>query len=139
MMGSGGQKLAWTWLPVLLLGMTCSTHDSLVRVNKGLRVKRGQAAYLQEGDLQFDISCQKDACKLEVVLNEPITQQVGKLMPQVMEHSSNGNSSVSLVIYHIRFHSTCDSYHEAIDLTYFYCCNDDKTSVLGCCLLNYSS
>uniref|UniRef100_A0A3Q3X746 FRAS1-related extracellular matrix protein 1 n=1 Tax=Mola mola TaxID=94237 RepID=A0A3Q3X746_MOLML len=76
-------RLAWTWLPVLLLGMTCSTHDSLVRVNKGLRVKRGQAAYLQEGDLQFDISCQKDACKLEVVLNEPITQQVGKLMPQV--------------------------------------------------------
>ncbi|XP_047425059.1 FRAS1-related extracellular matrix protein 1a isoform X2 [Mugil cephalus] len=81
-MGSRRQTLAWTFLPVLLLGMASS---SLVKVNKGLKVKRGQSAYLQEGDLQFHIPHQKDACKVEVVLNEPITQRVGKLMPEVFD------------------------------------------------------
>ena len=76
-------------LPVLLSAMTCSLHGSLVKVNKGLKVKRGQAAYLQDGDLQVHIPRQEDACKVEVVLNEPITQRVGKLMPQVMEKSSS--------------------------------------------------
>lgn len=86
-MGSRGQTLAWILLPLLLLGVTTSSHGSLVNVNKGLKVKRGQSAYLQDGDLQFHIPRQKDACKVEVVLNEPITQRVGKLMPQVMERS----------------------------------------------------
>uniref|UniRef100_A0A8D3B9R2 FRAS1-related extracellular matrix protein 1 n=1 Tax=Scophthalmus maximus TaxID=52904 RepID=A0A8D3B9R2_SCOMX len=76
---------AWTLIPVLLLGMTCSLHTSLVKVNKGLKVKRGQSAYLDEGDLQFHIPRRKDACKVEVVLNEPITQRVGDLMPQVFD------------------------------------------------------
>ncbi|XP_068164367.1 FRAS1-related extracellular matrix protein 1a isoform X2 [Antennarius striatus] len=84
-MGSRGQTLAWSLFPVLLLGMTCLSHGSLVKVNKGLKVKRGQAAYLREGDLQFHIPRQKDGCKLEVVLNEPITQRVGKLLPQVFD------------------------------------------------------
>uniref|UniRef100_UPI0037E8F5E3 FRAS1-related extracellular matrix protein 1a n=1 Tax=Semicossyphus pulcher TaxID=241346 RepID=UPI0037E8F5E3 len=84
-MAPQGHTLAWTLLPVLLLGVTCSSHGSLVKVNKGLKVKRGQAAYLQEGDLQFLIPRQKDACKVEVVLNEPITQRVGKLTPQVFD------------------------------------------------------
>ncbi|XP_069576815.1 FRAS1-related extracellular matrix protein 1-like isoform X3 [Brachyistius frenatus] len=84
-MGSQGQTLAWTLLPVLLLGMICSSHSSLVKVNKSLKVKRGQSAYLQEGDLQFHIPRQKDACKVEVVLNEPINQRVGKLVPQVFD------------------------------------------------------
>ncbi|XP_033962126.1 FRAS1-related extracellular matrix protein 1a [Pseudochaenichthys georgianus] len=84
-MGSRGLPLAWTWLPVLLLGLTWSSHSSLVKVNKGLKVKRGQSAFLQDGDLQFHIPRQKDACKVEVVLNEPITQRVGTLMPQVFD------------------------------------------------------
>ena len=88
-MGSRGQTLPWTLFPVLLLAMTYSSHCSLVKVNKGLKVKRGQSTYLQEGDLQFHIPRQKDACKVEVVLNEPITQRVGKLLPQVMERSSS--------------------------------------------------
>ena len=86
-MGSPGQTLVWMLLPSLLLGMTSSSHGSLVKVNKGLKVKRGQSAYLQDGDLQFHIPRQKDGCKVEVVLNEPITQRVGKLMPQVMERN----------------------------------------------------
>uniref|UniRef100_A0AAQ5ZHE3 FRAS1-related extracellular matrix protein N-terminal domain-containing protein n=1 Tax=Amphiprion ocellaris TaxID=80972 RepID=A0AAQ5ZHE3_AMPOC len=73
------------FLHMLLLGMTCSSHGSLVKVNKGLKVKQGQQAFLQEGDLQFHIPQQKDACKVEVVLNEPITQRVGKLLPQVFD------------------------------------------------------
>lgn len=84
MMAAQGQTLARALLPVFLLGMTCSAHSSLVKVNKGLKVKRGQSVYLDEGDLQFHIPRQKDACKVEVVLNEPITQRVGKLLPQVM-------------------------------------------------------
>ncbi|XP_075307838.1 FRAS1-related extracellular matrix protein 1a isoform X3 [Odontesthes bonariensis] len=84
-MGSQGHSLALTLLPVLLLELTCSSHSSLVKVNRGLKVKRGQSAYLQEGDLQFHIPIQKDACKVEIVLNEPITQRVGRLMPQVFD------------------------------------------------------
>lgn len=93
-MGSQGHTPARMLLPVLLLGLTCSSHSSLVKVNKGLKVKRGQAAFLQEGDLQFLIPPQKDACKVEVVLNEPITQRVGELMPQVMQKSSSDQNLV---------------------------------------------
>ncbi|KAF3836792.1 hypothetical protein F7725_004256 [Dissostichus mawsoni] len=93
-MGSRGLTLAWTWLPVLLLGLTCSSHSSLVKVSKGLKVKRGQSAFLQDGDLQFHIPRQKDACKVEVVLNEPITQRVGTLMPQVMERNVYNKNTV---------------------------------------------
>ncbi|KAK5610326.1 hypothetical protein CRENBAI_006856, partial [Crenichthys baileyi] len=84
-MGSRGHTLALTLLVVHLLILTCSSHCSLVKVNKGLKVKRGQSAFLQEGDLQFHIPVQKDVCKVEVVLNEPITQRVGKLVPQVFD------------------------------------------------------
>ncbi|XP_034532908.1 FRAS1-related extracellular matrix protein 1a [Notolabrus celidotus] len=84
-MAPRGQKLTWIVLSALLLGLTRSVHSSLVKVNKGLKVKRGQSAFLQEGDLQFQIPRQKDACKVEVVLNEPITQRVGTLMPQVFD------------------------------------------------------
>uniref|UniRef100_A0A665UUX0 Fras1 related extracellular matrix 1a n=1 Tax=Echeneis naucrates TaxID=173247 RepID=A0A665UUX0_ECHNA len=80
--GCFSQMMAWT---LLLLGMTCSLRASLVKVNKGLKVKWGQSTYLDEGDLQFHIPRQKDVCKVEVVLNEPITQRVGKLMPQVFD------------------------------------------------------
>lgn len=83
-MGSPVQLLAWMCLPLLLVDH-CASHGSLVKVNKGLKVKRGQSAYLHVEDLQFHIPHQKDSCKLEVVMNEPITQRVGKLLPQVIE------------------------------------------------------
>ncbi|XP_068611805.1 FRAS1-related extracellular matrix protein 1a [Brachionichthys hirsutus] len=84
-MDSCGGTRAWSLVPALLLGLTCFSSGSLVKVNNGLKVKRGQAAYLREGDLQFHIPHQADGCKLEVVLNEPITQRVGKLWPQVFD------------------------------------------------------
>lgn len=72
------------WCFFLLGSLHFCAKCSLVKTNHGLRVKRGQSAFLQEGDLQFHIPREKDACKLEVVLNEPITQRVGTLSPQVL-------------------------------------------------------
>lgn len=90
------QTCLWTFVPVILLGLSGTSQASLLKVNKGLKVKRGQVAFLQEGDLQFHIPRQKDACKLEV-LNEPISQRVGKLLPQVRDpfQRSPGISSSS--------------------------------------------
>ncbi|CAL8241709.1 unnamed protein product [Merluccius merluccius] len=79
------RRLAWTLLLAQVLGLAGWSQGSLVKVNRGLRVKKGQAAFLQEGDLQFDIPRQKDVCKVEVVSNEPITQRVGTLTPEVFD------------------------------------------------------
>ncbi|KAH0618554.1 hypothetical protein JD844_017886 [Phrynosoma platyrhinos] len=57
----------------------------LVLVNKGISLERGQVAYITENELQFNISKERDSCKVEVVLNEPVTQRVGKLTPQVFD------------------------------------------------------
>lgn len=67
-------------LPVILR-VVCS---SFISVNLGLKVMKGQSVFLSEEDLQFSIPREKDACKVEVVINEPITQRVGKLTPQVL-------------------------------------------------------
>ncbi|XP_060791422.1 FRAS1-related extracellular matrix protein 1a isoform X2 [Neoarius graeffei] len=75
----------WPFWFLLLLGLWHFCMCTLVKTNHGLRVKRGQSAFLQEGDLQFHIPREKDVCKLEVVLNEPITQRVGTLSPQVFD------------------------------------------------------
>ncbi|XP_016405558.1 FRAS1-related extracellular matrix protein 1a [Sinocyclocheilus rhinocerous] len=74
-----------TYLSFLLLGLFQQIQGSLVKTNLGLKVKQGQSVFLQEEDLQFHIPRAKDACKLEVVLNEPITQRVGTLTPQVFD------------------------------------------------------
>ncbi|XP_078426640.1 FRAS1-related extracellular matrix protein 1a isoform X1 [Cetorhinus maximus] len=58
---------------------------SFVQVNHGIKVPKGQSVFLSEEDLQFNIPKEKDSCKVEVVMNEPITQRVGKLTPQVFD------------------------------------------------------
>lgn len=78
------QSPAWTWITALLVGVSCTCHGSFVKVNVGLRVKRGQVAHLQQEELQFHVPHQRDVCKVEVVMNEPITQRVGELKPQVV-------------------------------------------------------
>uniref|UniRef100_A0A4W3JEP0 FRAS1-related extracellular matrix protein 1 n=1 Tax=Callorhinchus milii TaxID=7868 RepID=A0A4W3JEP0_CALMI len=70
---------------LLLLCLWKCTGSSFVEVNRGMRVPKGQSVFLAEEDLQFKIPKEKDACKLEVVINEPITQRVGKLTPQVFD------------------------------------------------------
>ncbi|KAJ6662587.1 hypothetical protein lerEdw1_011724 [Lerista edwardsae] len=57
----------------------------LVLVNKGISVEKGRVAYVSENELQFQTSNERDSCKVEVVLNEPVTQRVGKLTPQVFD------------------------------------------------------
>ncbi|XP_069818080.1 FRAS1-related extracellular matrix protein 1 isoform X4 [Dendropsophus ebraccatus] len=59
--------------------------SSFIKVNNGITVMKGQIGYLSEHDLQFSIPKEKDACKVEVIVNEPITQRVGKLFPQVFD------------------------------------------------------
>ncbi|XP_058617699.1 FRAS1-related extracellular matrix protein 1b isoform X1 [Onychostoma macrolepis] len=59
--------------------------SSLVRLNTGLRVARGQSVFVTAGELQFHMDGVSEACKVEVVLTEPITQRVGKLTPQVFD------------------------------------------------------
>ncbi|XP_073084588.1 FRAS1-related extracellular matrix protein 1 isoform X3 [Manis javanica] len=69
---------------LLLLQLGCAS-PTLVSVNRGLRVPKGGSAFLLGDDLRFAIPKEKDACKVEVVMNEPITQRVGKLTPQVFD------------------------------------------------------
>ncbi|XP_029861135.1 FRAS1-related extracellular matrix protein 1 isoform X4 [Aquila chrysaetos chrysaetos] len=68
-------------LPVVLR-VVCSSYIS---VNLGVKVMKGQSVFLSEDDLKFSIPREKDVCKVEVVINEPITQRVGKLTPQVFD------------------------------------------------------
>ncbi|XP_010114485.1 PREDICTED: FRAS1-related extracellular matrix protein 1 [Chlamydotis macqueenii] len=74
-----------SWLFLLLpvvLRVVCS---SFISVNLGVKVMKGQSVFLSEDDLKFSIPREKDVCKVEVVINEPITQRVGKLTPQVFD------------------------------------------------------
>uniref|UniRef100_A0A803TFY2 FRAS1-related extracellular matrix protein N-terminal domain-containing protein n=1 Tax=Anolis carolinensis TaxID=28377 RepID=A0A803TFY2_ANOCA len=57
----------------------------LVLVNKGINTERGQITYVTENELQFNTSKERNSCKVEVVINEPATQRVGKLTPQVFD------------------------------------------------------
>ena len=83
----GMSCLSWGGLSALLLLLLRLlpgwASPSLIRVNRGVRVMKGSSAFLSQDDLKFAIPKEKDACKVEVVMNEPITQRVGKLTPQV--------------------------------------------------------
>ncbi|XP_007465709.1 PREDICTED: FRAS1-related extracellular matrix protein 1 [Lipotes vexillifer] len=81
-------SLRWGGLGALLLLLRLLpgwASPTLIRVNRGVRVMKGSSAFLSQDDLKFAIPKEKDACKVEVVMNEPITQRVGKLTPQVFD------------------------------------------------------
>ncbi|XP_037654283.1 FRAS1-related extracellular matrix protein 1-like [Choloepus didactylus] len=80
-LGCGGLN-ALLLLLLLLLGWASPTFIS---INRGLRVMKGHSAFLSREDLEFAVPKEKDACKVEVVINEPITQRVGRLTPQVFD------------------------------------------------------
>lgn len=72
------------WILVALSHILLLTQaESMLRLNSGLRVIRGQSVPVTTEDLQFNSDGTSEACKVEVVLNEPVTQRVGKLTPQV--------------------------------------------------------
>lgn len=68
---------------LLLLLLLDRASPTFIILNHGMRVMKGSSAFLSEEDLKFAIPKERDACKVEVVMNEPITQRVGKLTPQV--------------------------------------------------------
>uniref|UniRef100_A0A8V5H8G8 FRAS1-related extracellular matrix protein N-terminal domain-containing protein n=1 Tax=Melopsittacus undulatus TaxID=13146 RepID=A0A8V5H8G8_MELUD len=82
-------KINWnwgkSWLFLLLPLLLRVVRSSFISVNLGVKVMKGQSVFLSEDDLKFSIPREKDACKVEVVINEPITQRVGKLTPQVFD------------------------------------------------------
>nr|XP_045229211.1 FRAS1-related extracellular matrix protein 1 isoform X13 [Macaca fascicularis] len=70
---------------LLLLLLLAGASPTFISVNRGVRVMKGHSTFLSGDDLKFAIPKEKDACKVEVVMNEPITQRVGKLTPQVFD------------------------------------------------------
>uniref|UniRef100_A0A8C3HKK9 FRAS1-related extracellular matrix protein N-terminal domain-containing protein n=1 Tax=Chrysemys picta bellii TaxID=8478 RepID=A0A8C3HKK9_CHRPI len=57
----------------------------LVLVNKDFSVERGRVVYVTDNELRFNVPKERNPCKVEVVLNEPVTQRVGKLAPQIFD------------------------------------------------------
>lgn len=70
---------------VLLLAAAEVCGGGLVQVKAGLEVMRGRSAPLTDRQLQIAVAPAVE-CKVEVVSNEPITQRVGRLTPQVRPH-----------------------------------------------------
>ena len=61
----------------------CNGGNLLVRQND-ITVKVGRTVYLNTDDLVFKKMRKGDeACRVEVVKNDPITQRVGRLEPEV--------------------------------------------------------
>ncbi|XP_076790834.1 FRAS1-related extracellular matrix protein 1 isoform X2 [Arvicanthis niloticus] len=79
---TGPKALLFLLLQLFLLHLASATFIS---INQGLRVMKGRSAFLSGDHLRFSIPKEKDACRVEVVMNEPITQRVGKLTPQVFD------------------------------------------------------
>ncbi|XP_028254832.1 FRAS1-related extracellular matrix protein 1b isoform X2 [Parambassis ranga] len=73
-------------LLLLLLAVTAVCSRTLVLVNSGVEVTRGHAVYITEKELRISVEPTAD-CKVEVVMNEPMTQRVGRLTPQVFDCS----------------------------------------------------
>ncbi|KAF6715166.1 FRAS1-related extracellular matrix protein 1 [Oryzias melastigma] len=69
-------------LLLLLTIMAAVCARSLVVVNSGVQVPRGRMVFITNSELSIDADADAD-CKVEVVLNEPVTQRVGKLSPQM--------------------------------------------------------
>uniref|UniRef100_A0A3Q3MFJ2 Fras1 related extracellular matrix 1b n=1 Tax=Mastacembelus armatus TaxID=205130 RepID=A0A3Q3MFJ2_9TELE len=71
---------------VLSLVLTAVCSAGLVVVNSGVEVGRGRSVFITEKELKINVEPTAD-CKVEVVMNEPVTQRVGKLTPQVFDCS----------------------------------------------------
>ncbi|KAG8178825.1 hypothetical protein JTE90_015378 [Oedothorax gibbosus] len=89
-------------------------------------VQIGREVFLKPTDLQFQNSTQGSVCKVEVIGNEPMTQQVGLLLPQVFDcafkqntvkyihHGSPllTNDTVKLRAYKLLEHDTISEYFD---------------------------
>nr|XP_057929904.1 FRAS1-related extracellular matrix protein 1b [Doryrhamphus excisus] len=69
----------------LLLAVAAAVGGgTLVAVNTGMDVARGRSAFLTKEQLTINVEADAQ-CKVEVVLNEPVMQRVGRLAPQVFD------------------------------------------------------
>ncbi|XP_076010666.1 FRAS1-related extracellular matrix protein 1b isoform X2 [Genypterus blacodes] len=73
-------------LLLVLMTWLAPCGGSLVVVNSGVEVTRGRSVFITEKELKISMDPTAD-CKVEVVLNEPISQRAGKLTPQVFDCS----------------------------------------------------
>ncbi|XP_070688078.1 FRAS1-related extracellular matrix protein 1b [Pempheris klunzingeri] len=71
---------------LVLLAVTAVCGGRLVVVNTGVEVARGRSVFITERELKIGVDPAAD-CKVEVVMNEPVTQRVGRLTPQVFDCS----------------------------------------------------
>lgn len=69
-------------LLLLLAVITVVADPRPSTVTSDLQVIRGREAFLTEAELKVEV-VGGAKCKVEVVLNEPMTQRVGRLTPQV--------------------------------------------------------
>ncbi|XP_076880729.1 FRAS1-related extracellular matrix protein 1b [Brachyhypopomus gauderio] len=76
--------LTWT-LVALSYMLSLGQAESVLKLNSGLQVIRGQSVTVTTRELQFHTDATSEACKVEVLLSEPVTQRVGKLTPQVFD------------------------------------------------------
>lgn len=74
--------MAAVLVSLLLLTVTGVCPRSLVVVNSAVEVSRGRSVFITRAELQISVDPSAD-CKVEVVMNEPVTQRVGRLSPQV--------------------------------------------------------
>ncbi|KAM6962497.1 FRAS1-related extracellular matrix protein 1b [Aplochiton taeniatus] len=78
-------RVVWWILWAVITDLPYACSKSLVVVNSGIQVARGKAIFVTEKELKMNVDQIEESCKVEVVLNEPITQRVGKLTPQVFD------------------------------------------------------
>uniref|UniRef100_A0A3Q2YJU6 Fras1 related extracellular matrix 1b n=1 Tax=Hippocampus comes TaxID=109280 RepID=A0A3Q2YJU6_HIPCM len=71
-------------LTLLLLLPVGAAAGGGVEANAGMEVARGRSAFLAKEQLRIRTRA-GDLCKVEVVLNQPVTQRVGRLTPQVFD------------------------------------------------------
>lgn len=74
--------MAAVLVSLLLLAVTGVCPRTLVVVNSAVEVSRGRSVFITRAELQISVDPSAD-CKVEVVMNEPMTQRVGRLSPQV--------------------------------------------------------
>lgn len=74
--------MAAVLVSLLLLAVTGVCPRTLVVVNSAVEVSRGRSVFITRVELQINVDPSAD-CKVEVVMNEPVTQRVGRLSPQV--------------------------------------------------------
>uniref|UniRef100_A0A3P9NEA2 Fras1 related extracellular matrix 1b n=1 Tax=Poecilia reticulata TaxID=8081 RepID=A0A3P9NEA2_POERE len=76
--------MAGAVLVLLLFLVSASSSRFMVKVNPGVQVLRGRSVSITESDLEIQVD-PSSGCKVEVVLDEPVTQWVGKLTPQMFD------------------------------------------------------